>query len=148
MRKPCRVIGVTDLCDYPADALSRPKVAHTTVDTSNLSMEEVETRMQQFKAEGRPPFQVDGTFLARHQPGLLLTQDSCRTCDPSTSTVMEVPPFPILAAVSGRSGLVRQAQEGTLEFLSKAALLWPRLLSVEAEPAGQHCVMLFNEVSH
>ena len=48
--------------------------------------------MQACKAEGRPPFQVDGEFLARHQPGLLVTQDACLTCDPSTSAVMQVAP--------------------------------------------------------
>ena len=89
-----RVIGVTDLCDFPGEARSRPKVSRTSIDTSGMSMEEVEAQMQACKAEGRPPFQVDGEFLARHQPGLLVTQDTCLTCDPSTSAVMQVAPRP------------------------------------------------------
>ena len=91
-----RVIGVTDLCDFPGEARSRPKVSRTSIDTSGMSMEEVEVQMQRCKAEGRPPFQVDGEFLARHQPGLLVTQDTCQTCDPSTSAVLQVAPGPPL----------------------------------------------------
>ena len=39
-----RVIGVTDLCDFPGEARSRPKVSRTSIDTSGLSMEEVEAQ--------------------------------------------------------------------------------------------------------
>jgi hypothetical protein len=65
-------------------------VSHTTIDTSTMSMEEVETQMQRCKAEGRSPFTVDGEFLARHQPGIVLTQDTCQSCDPTTSQVLQV----------------------------------------------------------
>jgi iron complex transport system substrate-binding protein len=85
-----RVIGVTDLCSYPPAARERPQVSHTTIDTSTMSMEEVETQMQRCKAEGRSPFTVDGEFLARHQPGIVLTQDTCQSCDPTTSQVLQV----------------------------------------------------------
>jgi len=85
-----RVIGVTDLCSYPAAAKERPQVSHTAIDTSTMSMEEVEIQMQRCKAEGRSPFRVDGEFLARHQPGIVLTQDTCQSCDPTTSQVLQV----------------------------------------------------------
>ena len=55
-----------------------------------MSMEEVEVQMQRCKAEGRSPFSVDGEFLARHQPGLVLTQDTCQSCDPTTAQVLQV----------------------------------------------------------
>lgn len=80
-----RIVGVTDLCTYPEEASEKPKASHTTIDTSVLSMEEVEVRMQQCKQEGRSPFVLDDELLARQQPGLILTQESCQTCDPSTS---------------------------------------------------------------
>ena len=89
----CRLIGVTDLCTFPAEATDKPKVSRTTIDTSVLSMEEVEAQMQRCKAEGRPPFVLDEESLARHQPGLILTQDMCQTCDPSSSQAYQVPPL-------------------------------------------------------
>lgn len=53
-------------------------------------MEEVEVQMQRCKAQGRSPFVIDEDFLLRHQPGLILTQDSCQTCDPNTRQAQQV----------------------------------------------------------
>ena len=86
----CRVAGVTDLCDFPSKAKSLPKVSRSLIDTSKMSMEEVEEHMQDFKARGRPPFQIDANFLAQQQPGIVLTQNVCQTCDPTTQTVTQV----------------------------------------------------------
>ena len=85
-----RLIGVTDLCDYPSRAKSLPKVCKTLVDCSTMSMEEVEEEMQKYKARGLPPFEIDTNFLAQYQPGTVLTQNVCQTCDPSTSSVIQV----------------------------------------------------------
>lgn len=87
----CRIVGVTDLCTFPEEALEKPKASRTTIDTAVLSMEEVELRMQQCKQEGRSPFVLDDELLARQQPGLILSQESCQTCDPSTSQLYQVP---------------------------------------------------------
>ena len=84
-----RLIGVTDLCDYPSRAKSLPKVSKTLVDCSTMSMEEVEEEMQKYKARGLPPFEIDTNFLAQYQPGTVLTQNVCQTCDPSTSSVIQ-----------------------------------------------------------
>lgn len=86
----CRLVGVTDLCTFPLEALDKPKASRTTIDTSVLSMEEVEACMQRCKAEGRSPFILDEEFLVKQQPGLILTQDSCQTCDPSTFQASQV----------------------------------------------------------
>ena len=85
-----RIVGVTDLCTFPEEALEKPKASRTTIDTAVLSMEEVEVRMQQCKQEGRSPFVLDDELLARQQPGLILSQESCQTCDPSTSQLYQV----------------------------------------------------------
>ena len=86
----CRIVGVTGFCTYPEEASEKPKASHTTIDTSVLSMEEVEVRMQQCKEEGRSPFVLDDELLARQHPGLILSQESCQTCDPSTSQLHQV----------------------------------------------------------
>ena len=81
-------------------------------------MEQVEASMQKFKAEGRSPFEIDAAWLARQPPGLLLTQDTCQACDPSTTFVTEVRP-PCSSCLAG-------VQCNCREILSKRCK-WMRL---------------------
>lgn len=77
--------------------------------------------MQEAKASGKPPFEVDAEFLARHAPGLLLTQDSCSTCDAPVSIVQQV----------GRPSVPTRAQtpvKQTPPARSKAIAAWFRAL--------------------
>lgn len=112
----CRLVGVTDLCSFPQEALDKPKASRTIIDTSVLSMEEVEAKMQQCKADGQPPFTLDEDLIARQQPGLILAQDSCQTCDPSASQVYQVK---ILwqkdASTRGRSAIALYHLQSLLE---------------------------------
>ena len=78
------------MCTYPEEASEKPKASRTLIDTSVLSMEEVEVKMQQCKEEGQSPFVLDDELLATQQPGLVLSQESCQTCDPSTSQLYQV----------------------------------------------------------
>lgn len=39
----CRVIGVSDLCDYPAEAAAKPKVSHSCFNSSDMTSAEVST---------------------------------------------------------------------------------------------------------
>ena len=88
---PCRIVGVSDLCDYPPDAASLPKASRSAIETSSMTSKEVEARMQQLKAEGAPPFTVDVDLLAKERPALVLTQDTCAVCDVDSSTTAKVP---------------------------------------------------------
>ena len=39
----CRVVGVSDLCDYPPEATSKPSVSHSCINSAELSSAEVTT---------------------------------------------------------------------------------------------------------
>ncbi|KAK9828636.1 hypothetical protein WJX72_001237 [[Myrmecia] bisecta] len=84
-----RVMGVTDHCDFPKEAAGRPRVCTCRIDFTQLSSAEVEARMQELRAAGTSPTIIDWEWLAREQPGLVLTQDSCRICDADSGSVAE-----------------------------------------------------------
>lgn len=81
---------MTDLCDYPKEAATRTKVSHSRFDLAGLSSAEVEARCAAAREKGEGGWLLDVEWLAREQPGLVLTQDSCRLCDADAFTVAEV----------------------------------------------------------
>ena len=84
-----QVAGVTDICDYPPEAATRPVVSRSLVDPSVLSSAEVERRMKELAAEGRATHEIDAGWLARERPDLVLTQDVCALCDVDASQARE-----------------------------------------------------------
>jgi len=82
-----RVVGVSDQCDCPAEAAQLPVVSRSRVDCRSLTPAQVEAAMQAFKQQGLSAFEIDVAALAHLQPGLVLTQDACATCDADAGSV-------------------------------------------------------------
>jgi len=82
-----QVIGVSDLCDYPAEARSKAVVCRSQVDASVLSSDQVEERVRQLLAAGQSPYQLDREWLVRHSPDVVLTQDLCYVCEVGAAEV-------------------------------------------------------------
>jgi iron complex transport system substrate-binding protein len=82
-----QIIGVTDLCDYPPEATSKPIVCRSKIDVSVLSSDEVEERMHQLLAAGESPYELDQDWLLEHSPEVVLTQDLCYFCEVDAGTV-------------------------------------------------------------
>ena len=76
-----QVTGVSDLCDFPAGARSKPVVSRSRVDPSVLSSEEVEAAMAALLANGENPYELDQNWLAKESPDVILTQDLCHVCE-------------------------------------------------------------------
>lgn len=49
------MVGVSDQCDWPAEAAERPVVTRSRVDCHGLAPAEVEARMQSFKQQAGAP---------------------------------------------------------------------------------------------
>ena len=81
------VVGVTDLCDYPPEATTKPIVCHSKIDVSVLSSDEVEERMHQILAAGESPYELDREWLRQYSPDVVLTQDLCYFCEVDAETV-------------------------------------------------------------
>jgi len=84
-----QVIGVTDICDYPAEATKKRVISRSLVDPAHLSSAEVERRMQEILRAGKSPFVLDADWLQAEKPDLILTQDLCFICDVDASEVLD-----------------------------------------------------------
>ena len=93
-----QVAGVSDLCDFPPEARSKPVVSRSKVDPSVMSSEEVEAAMVRILTNGESPYELDQEWLVRESPDVILTQDLCHVCEVDAGQVtgmvsgMEVQP--------------------------------------------------------
>ena len=85
-----QIAGVSDLCDFPAEARSKPVVSRSKVDPSVLSSEEVEAAMIDLLTRGENPFELDQEWLVDESPDVILTQDLCHVCEVDAGQVTGV----------------------------------------------------------
>ena len=75
------LIGVTDECDYPADAVTKPVVSRSALPQGRpLSAREIDDAVRGKVADEEPLYLLDRDLLRREQPDVVLTQDLCRVC--------------------------------------------------------------------
>lgn len=90
-----QIIGVTDLCDYPAEAANIRVVCRSRIDPSVMSSEEVEAEMHRILSNGESPYDLDVDWLQAAAPDLVITQDLCYFCEIDAGTVQRaVEPIP------------------------------------------------------
>ena len=90
-----RIIGVTDLCDYPQEAADIRVVCRSRIDPSVMSSEEVEAEMHRILSSGESPYDLDVEWLQAAAPDLVITQDLCYFCEIDAGTVQRaVEPIP------------------------------------------------------
>jgi iron complex transport system substrate-binding protein len=76
-----QVEGVTDGCDHPADARSKPVVSSSRLDlAADARGDDVDRAVRDAVAEGESLYALDAELIGRIQPDLILTQDLCRVC--------------------------------------------------------------------
>ncbi len=81
------ITGVSDLCDYPLEARSKPVVSRSKIDVSVLSSNEVEEEINRILAAGDSPYELDQEWLSTNPPDVVLTQDLCYFCEVDAATV-------------------------------------------------------------
>ena len=82
-----QIIGVSDLCDYPPEARSKPVVSRSKIDVDVLSSDEVEKEINRILAAGESPYELDEEWILAHPPDVVLTQDLCYFCEVDAATV-------------------------------------------------------------
>ena len=91
-----RIIGITDLCDYPPETASIRVVCRSRIDPSVMSSEEVEAEMSRILSAGESPYDLDADWLMDAAPDVVLTQDLCYFCEVDAGTVHQaVQPIPM-----------------------------------------------------
>jgi iron complex transport system substrate-binding protein len=75
------LVGVTDECDFPADAVTKPVVSRSALPQGRpLGSREIDAAVRERVDAGRPLYVLDADLIRREQPDVILTQDLCRVC--------------------------------------------------------------------
>lgn len=75
------LIGVTDECDFPPDAVTKPVVSRSALPQGRpLTSREIDEAVRERMDTRRPLYVLDTDLIRREQPDVILTQDLCRVC--------------------------------------------------------------------
>jgi len=75
------LIGVTDECDYPPAAVTKPVISRSALSQGHLQTpREIDDAVRAKVGADQALFQLDVDLLRREQPDVILTQDLCRVC--------------------------------------------------------------------
>ena len=143
-----RIIGVTDLCDYPPEVKEKPIVCRSRIDVDSMTSRQVEEMMRRILAAGESPYELDGEWIANNSPDVVLTQDLCYFCEVDAQTVgravdqMPMPPEVVVLQPKTLQGIfdsIRQVGQACGAAEPAAALvaeLEGRVQAVEESLSG------------
>ena len=72
--------AVSHECDYPSEALDKPKVVRSKFDADNLSSQEIDRIVTEMYQRGERIYEVDEDVLRDAAPDLVITQELCDVC--------------------------------------------------------------------
>src|SRR5919204_3173063 len=81
------LVGVSAECDFPPEVRRLPVVTASRIDTSTLSVLDVDRAVREAVADGRSLYAVDERLLESLSPDLVITQDLCEVCAVSSGDV-------------------------------------------------------------
>ncbi len=75
------LVGVTDECDYPAEAVTKPVISRSALPQGRVqTARQIDDAVREQVGQGQPLYILDTELLRREQPEVILTQDLCRVC--------------------------------------------------------------------
>jgi iron complex transport system substrate-binding protein len=75
------LIGVTDECDFPPEAVTKPVVSRSALPQGRpRGSREIDRAVRERMDANQPLYRLDTDLLRREQPDVILTQDLCRVC--------------------------------------------------------------------
>ena len=81
--------GVSHECDFPSDAVAKPKVVRSRFDPDTLSSSEIDKLVTEMMMRGENIYEVDQDTLTEAQPDLVITQQLCEVCAVSFEDVQQ-----------------------------------------------------------
>ena len=84
-----QLVGVSHTCDYPDDVTSKPVVSRSIRQIRHLSSIEIDSIIQQARANNNPLYWIDEDLLRQLRPDVILTQEICEVCAISSGSVYE-----------------------------------------------------------
>jgi iron complex transport system substrate-binding protein len=84
-----QVVAVTHECDFPPEALQRPKVTRDVL-PAGLSAGEIDAAVRERTLQGEAIYALDREALSALEPDLIVTQELCPVCAVSYDEVAEL----------------------------------------------------------
>ncbi len=84
-----RLVGISHECDYPPEALDRPRLSRARFDPTHLDSGAIDAAVRRAMAEHGSVYEVDAERLAALAPDLILTQAVCDVCAVPTTTAQQ-----------------------------------------------------------
>ena len=84
-----QLVGVSHTCDYPDDASNKPVVSRSIRQIRHLGSIEIDSIIQQARANNNPLYWIDDDLLRQLRPDVILTQEICEVCAISSGSVYE-----------------------------------------------------------
>lgn len=81
--------GVSHECDFPSDAVDKPKVVRSRFDPETLSSGEIDKLVTEMMMRGENIYEVDEDTLTEARPDLVITQQLCEVCAVSFEDVQQ-----------------------------------------------------------
>lgn len=81
------LVAISHECDYPPDALRRPRVSRPRVDFRGLDTAEIDAKLRDAMRRFGSVYELDEVRLQALEPDLILTQAVCEVCAVPTSLV-------------------------------------------------------------
>jgi len=74
------LFGVTHECKYPENAKTKLQVISSTINSEELSSNEIDTKTCQLLSEGKDIFVLNEKNMIEASPDLIITQETCEAC--------------------------------------------------------------------
>lgn len=84
-----RLVGISHECDYPPEALKKPRLSRVRFDPTYLTSGAIDAAVRRAMREHGSVYEVDAERLAGLRPDLILTQAVCEVCAVPTAAAQE-----------------------------------------------------------
>ena len=82
-----KLYGVTHECRYPSEALNKPKVISSVIDSDNLTSNQIDSTTCRLLKEGKDIFILNEKNMIEAEPDLIITQNTCEVCAAHTNQI-------------------------------------------------------------
>jgi iron complex transport system substrate-binding protein len=87
------LVGVSEDCNWPPQVASKPVVARSRVDLSDLTSAQIDEIVIASTSESHSLYVVDAQLMRELQPDLVITQDLCEVCAVSSGDLSTACPI-------------------------------------------------------
>ena len=82
-----RLFGVTHECNYPNDAVNKPRVIESVFDSEKMSSKEIDDKICSLSDKGQDIYKLVKENLSNAKPDLIISQEICQVCSAYTNQV-------------------------------------------------------------